>query len=169
MRNFAYQFYTIMIQRPQTIFLALAIIGNAIATSGISIWQKIGTSGQKAELFSNQWQLFQNGKEVAAHSNIAIALLVTLSTVITLVTIFSFKNRMRQMMLGLINSLVLAGAMGYAFWVIFKEAMPTFEPEIQGKYGYGFYALVVSLLANMIANRLIRKDEMLVQSSNRMR
>jgi hypothetical protein len=28
---------------------------------------------------------------------------------------------------------------------------------------------VVSLLANMIANRLIRKDEMLVQSSNRMR
>jgi hypothetical protein len=53
--------------------------------------------------------------------------------------------------------------------MIFKEAMPTFEPEIQGKYGYGFYALVVSLLANMIANRLIRKDEMLVQSSNRMR
>jgi glucan phosphoethanolaminetransferase (alkaline phosphatase superfamily) len=158
-----------MIQRPQTLFLALAIIGNAIATSGISIWQKIGSSGQKAELFSNQWQLFQNGKEVAAHSTIAIALLVTLSTVITLVTIFSFKNRMRQMMLGLVNSLVLAGAMGYAFWVIFKEAVPTFEPEIQGKYGYGFYALVVSLLANMIANRLIRKDEMLVQSSNRMR
>jgi ABC-type uncharacterized transport system permease subunit len=76
---------------------------------------------------------------------------------------------MRQMMLGLVNSLVLAGAMGYAFWVIFKEAVPAFEPEIQGKYGYGFYALVVSLLANMIANRLIRKDEMLVQSSNRMR
>jgi hypothetical protein len=53
--------------------------------------------------------------------------------------------------------------------VIFKEAVPAFEPETQGKYGYGFYALVVSLLANMIANRLIRKDEMLVQSSNRMR
>jgi len=158
-----------MIQRPQSLFLALVILANSIATSGLSIWQKIGTSGQKAELFSNQWLLFQNGKEVAAHSTIAIALLVTLSTIITLITIFSFKNRIRQMMLGLINSLVLAGSMGYAFWVIFKEAVPTFEPEIQGKYGYGFYALVVSLLANMIANRLIRKDEMLVQSSNRMR
>jgi hypothetical protein len=53
--------------------------------------------------------------------------------------------------------------------VIFKEATPTFDPALQGKYGYGFYALVVALLANMIANRLIRKDEMLVQSSNRMR
>jgi hypothetical protein len=76
---------------------------------------------------------------------------------------------MRQMTLGLINSLVLAGSMAYAFWIIFKEAMPVFEPETQGHYGYGFYALVVSLLANMIANRLVRKDEMLVQSSNRMR
>jgi len=47
--------------------------------------------------------------------------------------------------------------------------MLVFEPESQGHYGYGFYALVVSLLANMIANRLVRKDEMLVQSSNRMR
>jgi len=158
-----------MIQRPQSLFLALVMIANSIATSGISIWQKIGSSGQKAELFSNQWLLFQNGKEVAAQSTIAIALLVTVSTIITLVTVFSYKNRIRQMMLGLINSLVLAGAMGYAFWVIFKEAVPTFEPETQGKYGYGFYALVVSLLANMIANRLIRKDEMLVQSSNRMR
>ena len=158
-----------MIQRPQSLFLALVMIANSIATSGLSIWQKIGSSGQKAELFSNQWLLFQNGKEVAAHSTIAIALLVTISTIITLVTVFSYKNRIRQMMLGLINSLVLAGAMGNAFWVIFKEAVPTFEPEIQGKYGYGFYALVVSLLANMIANRLIRKDEMLVQSSNRMR
>ncbi|MFM2401865.1 MAG: hypothetical protein RI950_1382 [Bacteroidota bacterium] len=120
-----------MIQRPQTLFLALAIIGNAIATSGISIWQKIGTSGQKAELFANKWLLFQNEKEVATHHTIAITLLVTLSTIITLVTILSFKNRMRQMMLGLVNSLVLAGAMGYAFWVIFKEAVPTFEPEIQ--------------------------------------
>jgi ABC-type phosphate transport system permease subunit len=72
-----------MIQRPQSLFLALVILANSIATSGISIWQKIGTSGQKAELFSNQWQLFQNGKEVAAHSTIAIALLVTLSTIIT--------------------------------------------------------------------------------------
>jgi hypothetical protein len=59
--------------------------------------------------------------------------------------------------------------MGYSFWVIFKEAMPNFEPEAQGQYGFGFYAMVVSLLANMIANRLVRKDEMLVQSSNRMR
>jgi hypothetical protein len=76
---------------------------------------------------------------------------------------------MRQMTLGLVNSLLIAGSMAYTFWIIFKQAMPVFEPENQGAYGFGFYAMVVALLANMIANRLIRKDEMLVQSSNRMR
>jgi hypothetical protein len=159
-----------MIQRPQTLFLALVMIANSLVTStGWPIWSKIGTSGQKATLFFNEWTLMQGEQTVATHHAIAITILITLSTIITLVTIFSFKNRVRQMMLGLVNSLLLAGAMAYAFWVIFKEAMLAFEPETQGKYGYAFYALVVSLLANMIANRLIRKDEMLVQSSNRMR
>jgi hypothetical protein len=159
-----------MIQRPQTLFLALVIIANSLATStGWPIWSKVGASGQKATLYFNEWTLVQGEQTTVTHPTIAIAILITLSTVITLITIFSFKNRVRQMMLGLVNSLLLAGSMAYAFWVIFKEAMPAFDPALQGKYGYGFYALVVALLANMIANRLIRKDEMLVQSSNRMR
>jgi hypothetical protein len=159
-----------MIQRPQTLFLALVMIANSLATStGWPIWSKVGASGQKATLYFNEWTLAQGEQTTATHPTIAIAILITLSTVITLITVFSFKNRVRQMMLGLVNSLLLAGSMAYAFWVIFKEATPTFDPALQGKYGYGFYALVVALLANMIANRLIRKDEMLVQSSNRMR
>ncbi|MEY4986626.1 MAG: hypothetical protein RL567_405 [Bacteroidota bacterium] len=157
-----------MIQRPQTIFLCLVIIANSLVSAGWSIWAKVGQAGQRAELFFNEWTLTFAGKTTET-SAIAIVILLTLSTIVTLITIFSFKNRIRQMMLGLINSLLLAGAMAYAFWVIFKEAMPAFEPEAQGKYGYGFYAMVVALLANMIANRLVRKDEMLVQSSNRMR
>lgn len=157
-----------MIQRPQTIFLCLVVLANSLVSTGWSIWAKVGQSGQRAELFFNEWTLTNAGKTNAS-SALAIVILLSLSTIVTLITIFSFKNRIRQMMLGLINSLLLAGAMGYAFWIIFKEAMPMFEPEAQGKYGYGFYAMVVALLANMIANRLVRKDEMLVQSSNRMR
>lgn len=162
------EIFNIMIQRPQSIFLCLVIIANSLVSSGWSIWAKVGQSGQRAELFFNEWTLTNVGK-TSTNSTIALVLLLTLSTIVTLITIFSYKNRMRQMMLGLINSLLLAGAMGYSFWVIFKEATPIFEPEAQGKYGYGFYAMVVALLANMIANRFVRKDEMLVQSSNRMR
>ncbi len=158
-----------MIQRPQTIFMSLVLIANCLASSSLTIWSKIGQAGQKVELFANKWTITQTGKAATENSNILIIVLLTLSTIITLVTIFAYKNRVRQMLLGLINSLLLAGAMGYSFWVIFKEAMPSFEPETQGQYGLGFYAMVVSLLANMIANRLVRKDEMLVQSSNRMR
>lgn len=157
-----------MIQRPQSIFLCLVVIANSLVSTGWSIWAKAGQAGQRSELFFNEWTLMNDGKATST-SAVVIAILLTLSSIVTLITLFSFKNRIRQMMLGLVNSLLLAGAMGYSFWVIFKEAMPTFEPEAQGQYGYGFYAMVVALLANMIANRLIRKDEMLVQSSNRMR
>jgi len=59
--------------------------------------------------------------------------------------------------------------MAYTSWIIFKQATPVFELDNLGAYGFGFYAMVVAVLAHMIANRLIRKDEMLVQSSNRMR
>lgn len=158
-----------MIQRPQTIFLALVLIAEAFTSSGQLIWSKIGKSGQAIEMFSNKYLLYQDGKIVQTSNHIMLTLLILLSTIITLAIIFSFKNRMRQMLLGLINSLVIAATMGYAFWIIFKQATTTFDPDYQGAYGMGFYALVVALLGNMIANRLIRKDEMLVQSSNRMR
>lgn len=158
-----------MIQRPQTLFLALAIIGNAIATSGISIWQKIGTSGQKAELFANQWQLFQNGKRSSRAQQYRDCPFSDFIDGYYACNDLLFQKPHASNDVRLNQLAGFSGGDGLCFWVIFKEAMPTFEPEIQGKYGYGFYALVVSLLANMIANRLIRKDEMLVQSSNRMR
>jgi glucan phosphoethanolaminetransferase (alkaline phosphatase superfamily) len=158
-----------MIQRPQSIFLAIVVLAQSFVGYGWPIWTKTGISGQSAELTNTHWTISQNGAMVNEHSHIFLALLLISSTLLTILILFSFKNRVRQMTLGLVNSLLIAGSMAYTFWIIFKQAMPVFEPENQGAYGFGFYAMVVALLANMIANRLIRKDEMLVQSSNRMR
>lgn len=158
-----------MIQRPQSIFLAIVVLAQSFVGYGWPIWTKTGISGQSAELTNIRWSISQNGAMVNEHSHIVLALLLIASTLLTIVILFSFKNRMRQMTLGFVNSLLIAASMAYTFWIIFKQAMPAFEPENQGAYGFGFYAMVIALLANMIANRLIRKDEMLVQSSNRMR
>lgn len=158
-----------MIQRPQSIFLALVIFAQSFVGYGWPIWSKVGASGQNAELTNIHWTISQNGAILKEYSHIGLALLLTASTLLSIIILFSFKNRMRQMTFGIINSLLIAGSMAYSFWIIFKQAMPVFEPENQGAYGYGFYAMVIALLANMIANRLIRKDELLVQSSNRMR
>ena len=73
------------------------------------------------------------------------------------------------MTLGLINSVLIAISLGICFYQVFKVGVPMFEPEVQGNYGAGFAAAVVAMLANMIANRFIRRDEMLVKSSDRMR
>ena len=158
-----------MIQRPQSIFLAIVILAQSLVGYGLPIWIKTGNSGQSAEMTNTHWSISQNGAIVKDHSHLALALLLIASTLLAILILFSFKNRVRQMTLGLVNSLLIAGSMAYTFWIIFKQAMPVFEPENQGAYGFGFYAMVVALLANMVANRLIRKDEMLVQSSNRMR
>lgn len=158
-----------MIQRPQSIFLLIVIIAEILVCTGFPIWAKTGTQGQLVELFITQWTQSLNGKEVASQGNYLLLIIVLASAILSLGILFSYKNRIQQMTLGLINSVLIAITMGYTFYIIFKETIPLFDPTLNGQYEMGFYALVVALLANMIANRLIRKDEMLVQSSNRMR
>lgn len=158
-----------MIQRPQSIFLIIVAIANSFVLAGENIWTKRGIAGQWAQVNATHWTLSQNEQMVSSQTHYGLTALFFISVGLTIFIIFSFKNRMRQMALGLMNSLLIAGSMGYAFWIIFKQANPAFEPDYQGQYSQSFYAMVIALLANMIANRLIRKDEMLVQSSNRMR
>jgi Domain of unknown function (DUF4293) len=73
------------------------------------------------------------------------------------------------MTLGLINSILIAIVLGYTFYQVFKVGIPMFEPENQGSYSAGFFTTVLAMLCNMIANRFIRRDEMLVKSADRMR
>lgn len=158
-----------MIQRPQSIFLLLVVACEIFVLTGASIWTKTNFDGNEVSVNIQQVKHSLNGALVKESSHILLMALLGASTLLSLGIIFSFKNRMRQMMMGLINSMLIAGTVGYAFYIIFKEAIPLFAPEQNGKYDVGFYALVVALLGNMIANRLIRKDEMLVRSSDRMR
>jgi Domain of unknown function (DUF4293)/Aromatic acid exporter family member 1 len=92
-----------------------------------------------------------------------------LAGLIAIFSILQFKNRKLQMLLGAINSMVIAIVLGVIFYFVFQLGKPAFEPNIDGQYGPGFYAGGIALLANMIANRFIRRDENLVRSADRMR
>ena len=59
--------------------------------------------------------------------------------------------------------------MGLIMYFIFGKAKDLFEPAVAGTFGFGFYALVTAMLANVLANRFIRRDEKLVRSQDRMR
>jgi glycerol-3-phosphate acyltransferase PlsY len=151
-----------MIQRPQSIFLVLIAIAAVVAGKN-PIWLKIG-EGQSVQL--SALGILHNTNEQPSYlllSGIVVFLLIALAS------LFMFKNRKLQMLLGMINSLIIASCLGYVFYQVFKVAQPIFLPEQEGQFKLGFFALVAAFLCNMVANRLIRRDEMLVRSADRMR
>lgn len=153
-----------MIQRPQSIFLLIIILAEILVLSLLNIWSNVSSEGKILLVTVSEYSI--NG-EIQQYLWISMGL-VLISLGLTSFILFSYKNRLRQMLLGMINSMFIAGSVGYLFYIIFK-VVPVLETNPSGQYEWGFYALVIALLANMVANRLIRRDEMLVQSSNRMR
>lgn len=153
-----------MIQRPQSIFLLIIIIAEILVLSLLNIWSNVSSEGDILLVTVSEYSINGNLQQ---YLWISMGL-VLISLGLTSFILFSYKNRLRQMLLGMINSMFIAGSVGYLFYFIFK-VVPVVETNPSGQYEWGFYALVIALLANMVANRLIRRDEMLVQSSNRMR
>lgn len=153
-----------MIQRPQSIFLLIIIIAEILVLSLLNIWSNVSSEGDILLVTVSEYSINGNLQQ---YLWISMGL-VLISLGLTSFILFSYKNRLRQMLLGMINSMFIAGSVGYLFYIIFK-VVPVVETNPSGQYEWGFYALVIALLANMVANRLIRRDEMLVQSSNRMR
>ena len=158
-----------MLQRIQTLLLAVVAIA-MLATTALPIWEKSSAAlNEKVTLTSFALEYFKGTVSTSSTNTMVIVILAIISACIAAFSITQYKKRMLQMTLGLINSILIAIVLGYTFYQVFKVGIPTFEPENQGSYGTGFYATVLAMLCNMIANRFIRRDEMLVKSADRMR
>jgi magnesium-transporting ATPase (P-type) len=158
-----------MLQRIQTLLLALVAIA-MLAVTALPLWEKSSAAlNEKVTLTSFALEHFKGTASASNSSTVLIAIVAIISACIAAYSITQYKKRMLQMTLGLINSILIAVLLGYTFYQVFKVGMPMFEPENQGSYGAGFIAAVVAMLCNMIANRFIRRDEMLVKSADRMR
>ncbi len=158
-----------MLQRIQTIFLALTIIGMGVFVS-FPVWTKIAAGGdQQASLTALELKHQLN----AVQSNIdSVPYLLILAIIIAGVAAFSiikFRNRILQSALCAVNSILMSTLLGLVIYLTFYKGAKLFDPQIQGDYTIGFYGLVASMLANVMANRYIRKDEKTVQQSNRLR
>jgi hypothetical protein len=158
-----------MLQRIQTLLLAVVSIA-MLAVTALPIWEKSSAAlNEKVTLTSYALEYFKGTDSVSSSNTMVIIILALISTCIAAFSITQYKKRMLQMTLGLANSIVIAIILGYTFYQVFKVGIPMFEPQNQGSYGTGFYAAVLAMLCNMIANRFIRRDEMLVKSADRMR
>lgn len=153
-----------MLQRIQTVYLLLVValmittlfLPLAVLTAGDVIYAfdatGMRTMLEQSELVYPTWGLF--------------ALTAAIS-LIALVTIFLFKNRILQIRLCVFNAFLMLGFYGlFAFFVwTFKGEMP--EAVLGLKFGLALPA--VSLILDYLAIRNIGADEALVRSLDRLR
>ncbi len=156
-----------MIQRVQSIFLALVAIC-LFAGMFLDYWGKTGESGQEVVLNAFQMTYTTQNGEVTTTNTFYMLILAFLGSVVAVGSLFSYTNRLRQMQLNLVNTLIISALMGTSVYFVF-EGSKLFDLEKQGAFVGGFYMAPAALIFNMMANRFIRKDEKLVRSVDRLR
>lgn len=155
-----------MIQRIQSVFLLLLAIA-MIVLLFIPIWQET-TPQANQNLELTAFQLTNSAAASNATSTIAIGILAIISACVALYEIFQFKNRLTQIKLGMLNTLLIAALLGaIIYYSLFVGE--EINPAIEGERELGFYFPVVALLLNSLANRFISRDEKLVRSVDRLR
>lgn len=94
------------------------------------------------------------------------AIFAVAAATLAIIEIGKFENRMLQLKLGALNSLLMAGSM--ISMVYFATKLIEVNQQA-GHYGLAIWLPATALISNMIANRFIRRDEKLVRDSERIR
>jgi peptidoglycan/LPS O-acetylase OafA/YrhL len=137
-----------MIQRVQTIYLILTFAVTSILMFFVPLWI---TADTKPYYFM-QNQLY--------------VILLGLSTMLTIVSIISYKKRQNQFVMGRLNiilNLILLGLFVYHSLNLSGET-----PAVSEK-GIGMFLPIVAIVLLVLANKAIKKDEDLVKSVDRLR
>lgn len=137
----------IMIQRIQTIYLLIAFIIMGILPFVFPL--ETSAAGQKT----------------FAMDHMSDMILFGLSAALSLITIFLFKNRKLQFVLGRLNiilNLILLGLFVYHSLSLSGEVATS-------EKGIGMFLPIFSIVFLVLANKAIKKDEDLVKSVDRLR
>jgi hypothetical protein len=155
-----------MWQRIQTVFLVIAIL-SLVASIFLPVWV-LRDGAQRHELYALHFTEYEAGTTKANTSYLpysTTAILIIAAITLSVIEIMKFRDRLLQIKLGTLNSLILAGALGSA--VYFATSMlKTYEG---GQYGFGLWLPAVAVICNWLAMRFIRRDEKLVRDSDRLR
>jgi len=144
-----------MIQRIQTIFLLLAAIVSGGLTNVFYLWNASYDSDFTAyESILTESMLLK-----------PIGVLFIISTILSFVTIFLFKNRKLQFVINRINILLNFLLLGFIVYHVLNLSGETTVSE----KGIGSFLPIISVFLLVFANRFIKKDEDLVKSVDRLR
>ncbi len=155
-----------MLQRIQTIFLLVALV------SGLSLLidpMSLATVDGDLTLLKSQPQSMLDDGIFHITDHLMLLILVGLTSLICLISIFQFKNRTRQLtlarlgLIGFLLLLILAGFFFYQDYSLLNQGAYLFE------VGYGVLSPILSIIFIILAMRAIRKDEKLIRSMDRLR
>ncbi|MBZ4033522.1 DUF4293 domain-containing protein [Flavobacterium sp. 17A] len=136
-----------MIQRIQTVYLFLAFVATGILMLFVPLWT---TSAGKPFFFMQ---------------DMVYTFLLGLTTMLTFISIISFKKRQNQFVLNRLNiilNLILLGLF------VYRSLNLSGETEVSEK-GIGMFMPIVAIVLLVLANKAIKKDEDLVKSVDRLR
>ncbi|MDN3665664.1 DUF4293 domain-containing protein [Algibacter miyuki] len=136
-----------MLQRIQTVYLLLAAGVSAGLTFVVPVW------------------ITNAGVTVFAMDNILYIGLFLGSALLSLISIFMFKNRKLQFVLGRLNIILNFILLGF---FVYQSLNVSGETAVSEK-GIGMLLPLVSIVLLAFANKAIKKDEELVKSVDRLR
>lgn len=144
-----------MIQRIQSIFLLLAA-----GSFGSLFGFPFAKSATKAGSF------FMDGI-YNLHDHIGLLAFACLGILISVITIFLFKNRQTQKRLCYLGIIISVLLPLFAILLVYKEADSIGTDNIND--GYGLFATLPAILFLALAVRFINKDSKIVKSMDRLR
>ncbi|MDD7913486.1 DUF4293 domain-containing protein [Polaribacter ponticola] len=143
-----------MIQRIQTIYLILAAAVSGGLIFVFNLWNTLKEQIFVLDLFSEELITFK-----------VIPLMFIASSILALVTIFLFKNRKLQFVIGRIIILINLFLLGLLIYLSLTLSGETMVSE----KGIGMFIPILVILLVVLANKAIKKDEDLVKSADRIR
>jgi len=160
-----------MIQRLQTVYFIAIIIIAAVSCSGqlINSHQMLPGLVKDYTLNSIYFNIYENGSLVSSQIQYMLILLTSVLIGWSINIILTYKNRVKQIRYTKINFAIIAvyilGLFTRAFMLI-----PDFNfGGLSLKSTFGVALLIFMLYLNMRALMLIKKDEDLVRSVDRLR
>lgn len=180
-----------MIQRIQTLWLALAILCMALCFVSPLASYKLNdpalnqTTEAQLDLIAksnpemlneiaNMEPVVTFSQKDSGFSTWPLITLACLTIAIALISIFLFHNRMRQIKIVMVGFMInLVYAFVVFFWAVDKYADVVKNymhlNDISVSWSIGSYAPIASLLFLFLAQRAIRKDEAKVRAADRLR
>ncbi|MGM5469799.1 DUF4293 domain-containing protein [Flavobacteriaceae bacterium LMO-SS05] len=136
-----------MIQRIQTLYLLISVIISAGLIFVFHLW----TNEKDVPIF--------------AKDNMTYLLLFLSSALLSLISIFNYKKRQSQFVLGRLNIILNFILLGL---FVYQLLISPGESRISEK-GVGIFMPIFSIVFLVLANKAIKKDEDIVKSVDRLR